>query len=451
MFRIINVGERTCKLTWSGNWSNINGTGTVYYVPEGATLYASPYLVITPQGYTKHYYAEQERITSQIGNGGFSGIGTPLVSDSLVQVKLQAVTGNVEYHANLTVPDSGVFAYLDTLTNRQTSIAENYFYHPDHLGSSSWITDSAGNAIQHLYYLPWGEDFVNQRTTNYAARFTFSAKEKDAETGLSYFGSRYYSSDLSIWLSVDPMSDKYPSSSPYAYCRNNPIILVDPNGEDVWIPEVTDNGDIRLLYEEGDDYQSLTDFLGGDLGVFSKGQIDKMWNNRDENGNVILSKNIFSKAIKNAIKLNYPTDEDILKYSDWNAAESAGYRKNYNCFSAAVSAAMGDEIGYGLVKDLDEDLEYGKWYSTNTPIFGKTLLRFEYARKATHAAIFFGKDRSGNTYVFTKNGPFPAPKIMLLQDVENIPQYGTVTPLRTATKRLQGNSGMYNYGHLKRK
>ena len=62
---------------------------------------------------------------------------------------------------------------------------------------------------------------------------TFSAKEKDLETGLSYFGSRYYSSDLSIWLSVDPMSDKYPSLSPYAYCANNPIKLVDPNGEEI--------------------------------------------------------------------------------------------------------------------------------------------------------------------------------------------------------------------------
>ena len=60
--------------------------------------------------------------------------------------------------------------------------------------------------------------------------FTFSAKEKDSETGFSYFGSRYYSSDLSIWLSVDPMSDKYPSVSPYAYCRNKPLVLVDPNG-----------------------------------------------------------------------------------------------------------------------------------------------------------------------------------------------------------------------------
>ena len=56
----------------------------------------------------------------------------------------------------------------------------------------------------------------------------FAAKERDTETGLSYFGSRYYNSDLSIWLSVDPRAAKYPSLSPYAYCANNPVKLVDP-------------------------------------------------------------------------------------------------------------------------------------------------------------------------------------------------------------------------------
>ena len=65
---------------------------------------------------------------------------------------------------------------------------------------------------------------------------SFSAKERDAETGLSYFGSRYYSSDLSIWLSVDPMSDKYPSLSPYVYCADNPVKLVDPEGEEAEEP-----------------------------------------------------------------------------------------------------------------------------------------------------------------------------------------------------------------------
>ena len=64
------------------------------------------------------------------------------------------------------------------------------------------------------------------------ASYTFSAKEKDSETLLSYFGARYYTSDLAIWLSVDPMSAKYPSLSPYTYCANNPIKLVDPNGEE---------------------------------------------------------------------------------------------------------------------------------------------------------------------------------------------------------------------------
>ena len=63
--------------------------------------------------------------------------------------------------------------------------------------------------------------------------YTFSAKEKDSETGLSYFGARYYSSDLSVWLSVDPMSDKYPSLSPYVYCADNPVRCVDPNGDTI--------------------------------------------------------------------------------------------------------------------------------------------------------------------------------------------------------------------------
>ena len=76
----------------------------------------------------------------------------------------------------------------------------------------------------------------------FADIYTFSAKERDSETGLSYFGSRYYSSDLSIWLSIDPMSDKYASTSPYAYCRNNPIILYDPDGmSDGWVIDKNDH------------------------------------------------------------------------------------------------------------------------------------------------------------------------------------------------------------------
>ena len=81
--------------------------------------------------------------------------------------------------------------------------------------------------------------------------FTFSAKERDTETGYSYFGSRYYSSDLSIWLSVDPQASKYPSLSPYVYCADNPVKIVDLNGEEIWI--VGDDG-VRYKYNNGNFY-----------------------------------------------------------------------------------------------------------------------------------------------------------------------------------------------------
>ena len=109
-------------------------------------------------------------------------------------------------------------------------LTPNWTRHPDHLGSSFWITYTDGSAVQHLHYLPWGEDFVDQRTGSFSSMYTFSAKEKDTETGYSYFGARYYSSDLSIWLSVDPQASKYPSLSPYVYCADNPVKLVDPDG-----------------------------------------------------------------------------------------------------------------------------------------------------------------------------------------------------------------------------
>ena len=63
---------------------------------------------------------------------------------------------------------------------------------------------------------------------------TFTGKERDEETGFGYFGARYMDYELmTMWLSVDPMADKYPGISPYAYCAWNPVKLVDPDGREV--------------------------------------------------------------------------------------------------------------------------------------------------------------------------------------------------------------------------
>lgn len=90
-----------------------------------------------------------------------------------------------------------------------------------HQGSVSLVTYQNGTLQQHLQYLPYGGIFVDHRPDSYSSTYTFSAKEKDSESGYTYFGARYYSDNIMMWLSVDPMSDKYPNMSPYMYCAGN--------------------------------------------------------------------------------------------------------------------------------------------------------------------------------------------------------------------------------------
>ena len=119
---------------------------------------------------------------------------------------------------------------IDSISIHRGTENTRYFYHGDHLGSSSWITDKDGNALQYISYLPYGQLFMNLKTTSYDASYKFIGKERDAETGYDYFGARYYSNALGVWLSVDPLADARAWSSPYSYCQNNPVGRVDDSG-----------------------------------------------------------------------------------------------------------------------------------------------------------------------------------------------------------------------------
>ena len=106
-----------------------------------------------------------------------------------------------------------------------------YFYHSDHLGSTSYITDANGNATQFVCYKPYGEALVDEHNTSYEQPWKFNGKELDSETGLYYYGARYYEPVLALWYGVDALTEKYPSMGGYVYCAGNPVKLVDPNGE----------------------------------------------------------------------------------------------------------------------------------------------------------------------------------------------------------------------------
>ena len=102
--------------------------------------------------------------------------------------------------------------------------------YPDHLGSSSYITNLDGEVSQHIEYVPFGEVFIEERNNTWNSPYLFNAKEFDEETGMYYYGARYYEPRLSLWMSVDPLEEKYYNSSSYAYCNNNPIRFIDPDG-----------------------------------------------------------------------------------------------------------------------------------------------------------------------------------------------------------------------------
>ena len=105
-----------------------------------------------------------------------------------------------------------------------------FYYHPDHLGSSSYITNLDGEVAQHIEYVPFGEVFIEERNNTWNTPYLFNAKEFDEETGMYYYGARYYEPRLSLWMSVDPLAEMGLNLTPYNFMFNNPLILIDPHG-----------------------------------------------------------------------------------------------------------------------------------------------------------------------------------------------------------------------------
>ena len=232
-----NFKLRSPRLNIQQNASLFDSPPLVY-----PTLYASPLITLTQSGYTKHYFEEGRRICSKLG-GGFA--------DRVPSGEIDARVNEIEHsYAKLSqYQHDGVMESFTNCFGATPVLADRYdlrmmlrdyrgderlfFYHNDHLGSAAYITDESSQVTQTLNYLPYGEDWVEVRNDfdPRIGQYTFNGKEKDHESGFHYYGARYYWSELLTgWLSVDPMSDKYPSISPYNYCMWNPVKLIDPDG-----------------------------------------------------------------------------------------------------------------------------------------------------------------------------------------------------------------------------
>ncbi|MBQ9426737.1 MAG: RHS repeat-associated core domain-containing protein [Paludibacteraceae bacterium] len=297
-------GIRTYKLMGTCNISTQNG-GDLHAqaVFDDAVLYPSPYMVVTPKGYTNHYYAGSERIASRIGDRcwtitatddwekpapeteareAFWNIGKeeyPFGDEKEISSPTTNVAfdedydQHVQYSCNpIYLPEVDVLSAQDMLKHTINCVfsyqnnAPVYYYHPDHLGSTSWVTDESGNEQQFLAYLPYGEPLMDVHLKTYDGRhgpddirYKFTGKERDRETGYDYMEQRYYYPPLSIWLRPDPLLDKYIQSSPYAYCDGNPLIYIDPEGMDIFRYD-NETGDFKLEQKTDDNFDLVGKF-----------------------------------------------------------------------------------------------------------------------------------------------------------------------------------------------
>ena len=110
-----------------------------------------------------------------------------------------------------------------------------FYYHSDHLGSTSYITDAKANVAQFDAYLPYGELLVDEHSSTEEMPYKFNGKELDEETGLYYYGARYMNPKTSLWYGVDALAEKYVSTDCYVYCIDNPVKFIDSDGNDIFL------------------------------------------------------------------------------------------------------------------------------------------------------------------------------------------------------------------------
>jgi RHS repeat-associated protein len=126
------------------------------------------------------------------------------------------------------------FGSIRTLSGDTNSYEnELYFYHGDHLSSTQMVTDINASIKQQVLYAPFGEVITEYNAFWHNGKipdYMFNGKELDEENGMYYYSARYYNPPT--FISRDPLFEKKPWVNPYAYCRNNPLIFIDPNGED---------------------------------------------------------------------------------------------------------------------------------------------------------------------------------------------------------------------------
>ena len=303
-------GERTVKTSGENEAIYVNSefsggnTGTARF-----SLYVSPYLVAGQGGkYTKHIYIGSQRIVSKLGDlasygadprripyAGHEADGFTINYKDKYNQQLQSIKDNYKafdqpyngkdnddyvngqgFCCNDGTPEAAQARAMARTRAVNGNFKPNddyekmqFYYHPDHLGSSSYITNLDGEVSQHIEYVPFGEVFIEERNNTWNTPYLFNAKEFDEETGMYYYGARYYEPRLSLWMSVDRFAEKYPATSGYNYAINNPVRYIDINGDSIRVSSENRELFNKTLKDVFGEFSSKFSYTQSDMLVFS--------------------------------------------------------------------------------------------------------------------------------------------------------------------------------------
>jgi RHS repeat-associated protein len=351
--------------------------------------------------FTKHYYAGSQRLVSKLGNGRFNNHFRPgvygLTAGGVNYIeRMQSITQSREEYgiapgpphmkgiyadpnySGAGYPDGGTpdntyvpagwprrviplqdkdpngppgapIQYYPAMSNEtaepgfayegagQIEESGRYFYHGDHLGSTSFVTDARGRVSQYVAYMPYGEALFEEHSNTRDMPYLFNSKERDEETGLYYYGARYLDPETAVWYGVDPLAMKYPDYSPYVYCFNNPIKYIDPDGMDVWQIDVDGN----IINRIEDKTQDAFHFGSLDAdGNFKMRQV------RDDNDNMV----------DVAISFEYGTVTNVFNHTvSGKDAKGNTFERNLTVFEI-----KGDDNATKLFEQMADP-----WQSTN--------------------------------------------------------------------------------------
>lgn len=238
--------QRVLKYKGGHHHVKINGqTAGRNNSSDDYTIYVNPWVVVDDGSLMKHVFMEDQRIVSKPGERNdhyrHADEKAGQSADVLINYERKEMVAKKALADLATESDTELPGATGNEPNQDNARGTDdnhqrdpvlYFFHPDHLGNSNFVTDAKGEAIRQIEYLPYGETFTDDRTNNSSDEtpYLYNGKELDDETGLYYYGARYYDARTSVWQSADPDKENFPAWSPYSYSFLNPVNFHDPDG-----------------------------------------------------------------------------------------------------------------------------------------------------------------------------------------------------------------------------